>query len=111
MAERIVLLVKGYNAMARKMIIIFAGCLLLSGCFLADRYSKIHSLNGWKVIYADHKTIKEACRSPRAQGCAKLKHKVIYCPEWDFEICGHELHHATHGYFHHGKKWTRSLKR
>ncbi len=26
---------------------------------------------------------------------------TIYCPKWDFEVCGHELHHAVLGQFHH----------
>ncbi|MCP9463699.1 MAG: hypothetical protein NNA25_02765 [Nitrospira sp.] len=26
--------------------------------------------------------------------------RTIYCPKMDFEICGHELHHAVLGRFH-----------
>ena len=25
---------------------------------------------------------------------------TIYCPKMDFEVCGHELHHAVLGHFH-----------
>ncbi len=26
--------------------------------------------------------------------------RTIYCPKMDFEVCGHELHHAVLGQFH-----------
>lgn len=26
--------------------------------------------------------------------------RTIYCPKMDFEVCGHELHHAVLGRFH-----------
>jgi hypothetical protein len=25
---------------------------------------------------------------------------TLYCPKWNFEVCGHELHHAVLGQFH-----------
>ena len=25
---------------------------------------------------------------------------TLYCEKWNFEVCGHELHHAALGQFH-----------
>lgn len=33
-------------------------------------------------------------------GFYDFRTRTIYCPKMDFEVCGHELHHAVLGRFH-----------
>ncbi|UVT16258.1 MAG: hypothetical protein H8K04_01440 [Nitrospira sp.] len=33
-------------------------------------------------------------------GFYDFRTRTIYCPKMDFEVCGHELHHAVLGQFH-----------
>ena len=71
---------------------------ILLSC-IPDRTIRKFSLDGWDVIYNDRDKMLELCGGWTV-GCADMKNKVIYCDEWDFSVCGHELHHITHGRFH-----------
>ncbi|KKM85242.1 hypothetical protein LCGC14_1290940 [marine sediment metagenome] len=68
--------------------------ILFSAC--APKPIHIHSLNGWKIVYNDNDKLRELC-GIWAIGCADWNTKTIYCTEWDFETCGHEMHHITNG--------------
>jgi hypothetical protein len=79
-----------------------------------------HELSHLNVVFLDEKSLQDKWeeRSGRpgtefqpmlAEGMASLKvvkgfydftTKTLYCPKWNFEICGHELHHAALGHFH-----------
>ena len=34
------------------------------------------------------------------RGFYDFSNNTLYCPKWNFEVCGHELHHAALGQFH-----------
>lgn len=34
------------------------------------------------------------------RGFYDFKTNTLYCPKWNYEVCGHELHHAVLGHFH-----------
>jgi hypothetical protein len=92
----------------------------LPACSGTARYMETHELNNLNVVFLDEKSLQEKWqeRSGRpgtefqpmlAEGMASLKiikgfydftTKTLYCPKWNFEICGHELHHAALGHFH-----------
>ena len=83
-------------------------CIMLAGCGTAAAKREVHSLDGWKVVYNDPDAMYKACRGLHADtrginitvGCTDYANKTIYCPKWNFSVCGHELHHITDGPFH-----------
>lgn len=87
------------------MFIVF--CIALAGCG-AQVKREVHSLDGWRVVYTDEKEMSEQCAyalsgCPKpcfVRGCADIANRTIYCKKFDFEACGHELHHITDTYWH-----------
>jgi hypothetical protein len=96
--------------------------LTLSGCTIGqlDRGEE-YELSALRVVFLDASQIQakyeEIARqsavmtTPRlgleAQrreevvlGFYDFRTQTIYCPKMDFEVCGHELHHAVLGHFH-----------
>ena len=97
-----------------------AALLGLPACATDTRYIETHELVNLKVVFLDEDTLhekwKERTGQPGAEfqplltgGMASLKvikgfydftTDTLYCPKWNFEVCGHELHHAALGHFH-----------
>ncbi len=91
--------------------------LLLSAC-ATTAYRETHQINDLTIVFLDARSLAEAYRlrsgrsasdvTMRAQSLvihrvtAFYDHetKTIYCQKWDFQNCGHELHHAALGKFH-----------
>ena len=86
-----------------------------------QRYQEEHELTNLKVVFLDQHSLHEAL-SHQASGeegafpvyplmsgtmSAKLvkgffdfNTNTLFCSKWDYEVCGHELHHAVFGQFH-----------
>lgn len=93
---------------------------LLTGCATSQRYVEEHELKQLKVIFLDEQSLHErwakiAGRDPihfstsitsttplvkTVRGFYDYSSNTLYCEKWNFEVCGHELHHATLGQFH-----------
>jgi hypothetical protein len=89
--------------------LLFVALALAIGCGACSRPTvKGFSLDGWGVVYNDREALTRLCGA-WARGCADYNTKTIYCDEFDFRTCGHELHHISHGSWHdgNGRRWTR----
>lgn len=94
---------------------------LLAGCSTANvRYVEEHDIRQLKVVFLDERSLHErwskiAGRDPvrfaapmsnvdpmvkTVLGFYDYSSNTLYCEKWNFEICGHELHHAVLGQFH-----------
>ena len=98
------------------------GLSLLCGCSsFSPEYIERHEVENLTVVFLDEKRLHEQWKRVTGQRPVRFVPKVtgggfgtiktvrgfydfrtntIYCPKWDFEVCGHELHHATVGHFH-----------
>jgi hypothetical protein len=100
------------------------GALLLStlaGCGSSrERYTERHTIKHLTVVFLDEDSLHEQWKQIsgsdavrfQAQMNQDLPHvrtvkgffdfasNTLYCPKWNFEVCGHELHHAALGHFH-----------
>jgi hypothetical protein len=51
------------------------------------------------VLFAPH--MRDGFASVKTlRGFYDFTTNTLYCPKWNFEVCGHELHHAVLGQFH-----------
>lgn len=93
---------------------------LLAACSMETRYVETHEIPNLKVVFLDEESLHEKWKARTGQpgaefqplltgGMASLKvikgfydftTDTLYCPKWNFEVCGHELHHAALGHFH-----------
>lgn len=91
--------------------------LSLSAC-ASTAYRETHQINDLTIVFLDARSLAEAYRlrsgrpashvtirahSPvfhRVTAFYDHETKTIYCQKWDFQNCGHELHHAVLGRFH-----------
>jgi hypothetical protein len=105
--------------------LLFAGGLYLCGFSLAacthqGRYMETHEISNLKVVFVDAESLKELWESKTGQpgtqfqpwlqgnlasvktvrGFYDFSTETLYCPKWNYEVCGHELHHAALGHFH-----------
>lgn len=94
--------------------------LLQTGCTTPQRYIEEYEIKQLKVVFLDERTLHErwlriAGRAPihfdtpmnsttplikTVRGFYDYSTNTLYCEKWNFEVCGHELHHATLGQFH-----------
>jgi hypothetical protein len=94
--------------------------MLLWGCGMQGAYREDHELANLNVVFLDqqslHKEWKARTGQPSVkfvashgqaispvktlQGFFDFTTNTLYCPKWNFEVCGHELHHAVLGHFH-----------
>ena len=86
----------------------------------ADRYIERHHIKDLTIVFLDERSMHEewALLSGRhatrflpqassgipnvktVKGFYDFNTNTLYCPKWNFEVCGHELHHGTLGQFH-----------
>jgi hypothetical protein len=102
----------------------FTCCLigfLLGGCTgFQDRYFETHKIKELTIVFLDEDSLHEQWKQVAGSDATLLKSqlrstvpvvhtvrgfydftsKTLYCPKWNFEVCGHELHHAVIGQFH-----------
>jgi hypothetical protein len=96
--------------------------LTLTGCVASQSsLGEEHDLSDLRVVFLDEKQIREkweevtgksaVMMTPRlvmesrrreevVVGFYDFRTRTIYCPKMNFEVCGHELHHAVLGRFH-----------
>lgn len=101
---------------------LLAGLLLVGACASApSAYVERHHLNEVTVVFLDEESLQKewervtgnpavAFRSSSGpvgayalhtvRGFYDFRTRTIYCNKMDFEVCGHELHHAVLGRFH-----------
>lgn len=93
----------------------------LWGCTgLQDRYVEKHVIRNLTIVFLDEDSLREQWKQVAGRDAVRFKaqmnstvplvHTVqgfydftsntLYCPKWNFEVCGHELHHAALGHFH-----------
>jgi len=107
-----------------KGLVIAVGLLLcgvnLVGCTQHGRYIETHEISNLKVVFLDAQSLAEKWEMKTGQpgtqfqpwlrgGLGSVKTvrgfydfltDTLYCPKWNYEVCGHELHHAALGHFH-----------
>ena len=92
----------------------------LAGCAQQDRYIETHEISNLKVVFLDDQSLRDMWESKTGQpgtqfqpwlqgnlasvktvrGFYDFSTETLYCPKWNYEVCGHELHHAALGHFH-----------
>ncbi len=92
----------------------------LTGCAASPRYVEEYEVKQLKVVFLDEQSLHErwtqiAGRAPiqfatpmnsstplvkTVRGFYDYSTNTLYCEKWNYEICGHELHHAALGQFH-----------
>jgi hypothetical protein len=103
-----------------KVWIIGLSAVVISGCGGAENYREEHHISNLNIVFLDqqslHKEWTARTGQPGVEFAAfhgqsipqvKMLHgffdfmtNTLYCPKWNFEVCGHELHHAVLGHFH-----------
>jgi acetoacetate decarboxylase len=95
---------------------------VITGCGAGIRSSEeLYELSNLRVVFLDEPQIqakwKEVTGTPAVMMTPRLvmesqrrqevvvgfydwQTRTIYCPKMNFEVCGHELHHAVLGRFH-----------
>ena len=93
---------------------------LLTGCTTSQRYVEEYDLKQLRVIFLDEQSLHErwakiAGQAPihfstsmssttplvkTVRGFYDYSTNTLYCEKWNFDVCGHELHHAALGQFH-----------
>jgi hypothetical protein len=92
-----------------------------SGCIsLSDRYIEEYNVNQLTVVFLDERSLHERWTQivgrdavrfvatgnsldpvvKTVRGFYDYSTNTLYCEKWNFEVCGHELHHAALGQFH-----------
>ena len=92
----------------------------LQGCGMNGPYREEHQVTNLNVVFLDQQSLHQEwkARTGRSgvefvafraetlppvktlQGFYDFTTNTLYCPKWNFEVCGHELHHAVLGHFH-----------
>jgi hypothetical protein len=114
-----------YSPVHQRMLNIFGSLVLLvalSGCAIGQLpRGEEHDLSSLRVVFLDAPHIQAkyeevtgksaVMMTPRlvldthrreevVVGFYDFRTRTIYCSKMDFEVCGHELHHAVLGQFH-----------
>ena len=102
--------------------LMFVGLLCFSsGCSVpSNRYVESYELKRLTVVFLDEDSLREEWAQlagrdavrfssgmnsnipvvKTVRGFYSFATNTLYCPKWNFEVCGHELHHAAIGQFH-----------
>ena len=101
-----------------------------AGCSASpDVYRESHTIKNLTIVFLDEQSLHQqwsrltgkspirvsAFGTPNTPGIMQTVNAVrgfydfttstIYCGKMDFEVCGHELHHAVLGRFHPDEQW------
>ena len=98
-----------------------AAFVMLCGCVSTpDSYTERDELKNLTVVFLDDDSLRQQWESLTQRNAVTFLNKAndsipgiktvrgffdfttntLYCPKWNFEVCGHELHHAALGHFH-----------
>ncbi len=102
--------------------VVFAGLFCtIQGCSTnSNRYLENYELKSLKVVFLDEDSLRDEWKLASGRETVRFSSQMnstvpviktvrgfynfatntLYCPKWNFEVCGHELHHATLGQFH-----------
>jgi len=93
----------------------------LPGCLHQGRYAEQYELSKLKVVFLDQQSLRDALDQHASgeqsgpvypllsgamppgklvKGFFDFNTNTLFCSKWDYEVCGHELHHAVLGQFH-----------
>ncbi len=98
----------------------FSLCLTSVGCSGPERYVEEHEIKHLKIVFLDEESLHDEWKETTGQhavrflptmkgglpsiktvkGFYDFSSRTLYCPKWNFKVCGHELHHAALGQFH-----------
>jgi len=101
-------------------LILLVGVVVLGGCAGTGTYREEHQVRNLHIVFVDQQSLHQewATRTGQpgvefmtfsgqampsvktVQGFFDFSTNTLYCPKWNFEVCGHELHHAVLGHFH-----------
>ncbi|MCA9471015.1 MAG: hypothetical protein MRJ96_08975 [Nitrospirales bacterium] len=90
------------------------------GCAANPQYREEHEIQDLRVVFVDQQTLHEEWKTRTGRdgveimpfhgtnmpavktlkGFFDFASNTLYCPKWNFSVCGHELHHAVLGQFH-----------
>ena len=94
---------------------------ILAGCVTSStRYVEEHEIKQLRVVFLDEHSLREQWTKIAGRESVRLtapmnsttpvvktvrgfydySSNTLYCEKWNFEVCGHELHHAALGQFH-----------
>ncbi|CBK41690.1 exported protein of unknown function [Nitrospira defluvii] len=109
------------HRLLKKLPLALLAVLPLQGCATAQgNYQERHIIKHLTVVFLDEESLRHewqvlsgrqaivfASQTNTAipalkslQGFYDWPSNTLYCPKWNFEVCGHELHHAVLGQFH-----------
>ncbi|MEQ1847336.1 MAG: hypothetical protein ABL983_17350 [Nitrospira sp.] len=94
--------------------------MFLTGCATSQRYVEKYEIKQLNVVFLDERSLHErwakiAGQAPiqfatsmnsstplikTVRGFYDYSTNTLYCEKWNYEVCGHELHHAALGQFH-----------
>ena len=95
------------------MMVVMAGCPGSSA-----RYQESHEVAAFKIVFLDQQSLQETYAAlyrsaphhfdldgsgttvRSIHGFFDPVTRTLYCSKLDFEVCGHEMHHAVLGAFH-----------
>ncbi len=93
-----------------QLMLLIVGALLFSACESIPSVpipygpnTEAHFIGDVVVVYTDHKTINEIYKylgGKINEVWAFRSGSTIYCEKWDFNNCGHEVHHLTDDAWH-----------
>lgn len=103
-------------------VVLMIATTLLSACassYTSTPYRETYHLEPLRVVFLDEQSLAETYEARYALPATRMTMRAgapssisrvkafydfqthtIYCTKWDFENCGHELHHALLGRFH-----------
>jgi hypothetical protein len=92
--------------------------LYAGGCAAPERYYERHHVSDLTIVFLDQDSLRgkyalltgkpamtihaaaAGTSVATVKGFYDFETKTLYCSKMDFEVCGHELHHAVIGHFH-----------
>lgn len=111
----------GSSTISRLSIASLALIALCGGCSAQrTHYNEKHEIKNLTVVFLDEQSLHERWKQivgtdavrfqsysnnavpllKTVKGFYDFASNTLYCQKWDFEVCGHELHHAALGRFH-----------
>jgi hypothetical protein len=111
---------RNLNQLVRHVLPVAALSLMLcaGGCAGSERYYERHHMNDLTIVFLDQESLRgkyalltgkpamtvhaaaAGTSVATVKGFYDFETKTLYCSKMDFEVCGHELHHAVIGHFH-----------
>ena len=89
-------------------------------CSSPARYEETYNITDLRIVFLDERSLQERWKARTGRGgiqfqpwlngnLASIKTvkgfydpvtNTLFCSKWDYDVCGHELHHAALGQFH-----------